>query len=241
MRQFFTRMQRQGIMTGEALRAAIRYEDQDLIVFHKKPGIAVETKQTGQQDAVSLLKNHRAEKGEDPYIAPVNRLDQPVEGLVLFAKNEKAAADLSAQLARGEMEKRYLAVVWDHHLPEEGELKDFLRKETAANLSRIVPEGTKGAKEALLSFRKIRGDGTYALVEIHLLTGRHHQIRAQMSFHGWPLLGDRKYGDGFGQKDFSSPALCAYRLGFTHPVSGARQVIEIRPEGTGFLVFAGFT
>jgi len=225
-------------MTEEECKTAIRYEDQDLIVFHKKPGIAVQTRKPGQPDIVSLLKNYRAGKGEEAYIAPVNRLDQPVEGLVLFAKNEKAAADLSAQLTRGELEKYYLAIVKDHGLPEEGQLRDYLRKDTAANLSRIVPKGTKGAKEALLTFRRLKGDGICALVEIHLLTGRHHQIRAQMAFHGWPLLGDRKYGDGFGQKCIPSPALCAYRLRFIHPVTRVPQILEIKPEGKGFSVLS---
>ena len=222
-------------MTGEELRAAIRYEDRNLIVLHKKPGIAVQTRQAGQADLVSLLKNNRADKGEDPYITPVNRLDQPVEGLVLFAKNEKAAAELSGQLARGEMEKWYLAIVADHDLPEEGQLKDYLKKEAGTNLSRIVPEGTKGAKEAVLNFRKIRGDGAYALAEIRLLTGRHHQIRAQMAFHGWPLRGDRKYGGN--QEGTSFPALCACRLCFQNPETGERQTVQSMPEGEGFRDF----
>ena len=224
-------------MTGQELKESIQYEDEALIVLYKKPGIAVQTKQSGKQDLVSLLKNYRVGKGEDAYIAPINRLDQPVEGLVLFAKNEKAAANLSAQLTRGEIEKRYLAVVKNHHLPEEGKLKEYLRKETATNLSRIVSGETKGAKEALLNFKKIKVEGEYALVEIHLLTGRHHQIRAQMAFHGWPLLGDRKYGMIQKQHAPSSPALCAYRLGFRHPLTGKKKTFEVSPKGEGFSHF----
>ncbi|MBQ6442162.1 MAG: RNA pseudouridine synthase [Lachnospiraceae bacterium] len=220
-------------MTEQELKESIQYEDEDLIVLHKKPGIAVQTKQTGKQDLVSLLKNYRAEKGETPYIAPINRLDQPVEGLVLFAKNEKAAANLSGQLARGEMEKWYLAVLMDQNLPEKGHLRDYIKKDASTNLSKIVPEGTKGAKEALLDFRKIKTDGDLALVEIRLLTGRHHQIRAQMAFHGWPLLGDRKYGI-MQDQDALPLALCAYRLRFRHPLSGARQDYETTPKGAWF-------
>ncbi len=221
-------------MTGKELEETIQFEDQDLIVLHKKPGIAVQTKQTGKQDLVSLLKNYRVEKGEDAYIAPINRLDQPVEGLVLFAKNEKSAANLSAQLMRGEIDKWYLAVVLDQNLPEEGHLRDFIKKNARENLSQIVPEDTKDAKEALLDFRKSKTDGEYALVEIHLLTGRHHQIRAQMAFHGWPLLGDRKYGMIQKQDAPSSPALCAYHLKFRHPVTKEQKTFEVQPEGKGF-------
>ncbi len=220
-------------MTLQELKESLQYEDEDLIVLHKKPGIAVQTKQTGKQDLVSLLKNYRAEKGETPYIAPINRLDQPVEGLVLFAKNEKAAANLSGQLARGEMEKWYLAVVKGQDIPEKGHLKDGIVKEAKTNLSRIVPEGTKEAKEALLDFRKIKTDGDLALVEIRLLTGRHHQIRVQMAFHGWPLLGDRKYG-AIQHQDALPLALCAYRLEFCHSSTGRRMRFEIRPKGEGF-------
>lgn len=225
-------------MTEQELKESITYEDEDLIVLHKRPGTAVQTKQTGKQDLVSLLKNYRAKKGETPYIAPINRLDQPVEGLVLFAKNEKAASNLSAQLTRGEIGKWYLAIVMDQNLPEEGHLRDFIKKDAGTNLSRIVPESKKDAKEALLDFRKLKTDGGFALVEIHLLTGRHHQIRAQMAFHGWPLLGDRKYGAVRGQNEPSMPALCAYRLSFRHPVTGEMQTFEISPRGLGFSVFS---
>ncbi len=223
-------------MTDQELKESITYEDEDLIVLHKRPGTAVQTKQTGKQDLVSLLKNYRAEKGETPYIAPINRLDQPVEGLVLFAKNEKAASNLSAQLTRGEIGKWYLAIVMDQNLPEEGHLRDFIKKDAGTNLSRIVPESKKDAKEALLNFRKLKTDGGFALVEIHLLTGRHHQIRAQMAFHGWPLLGDRKYGAVRGQNEPSMPALCAYRLSFRHPVTEEKQTFEVSPEDKVFSV-----
>ena len=243
------------IMTLQELKEAIQYEDEDLIVLHKKPGIAVQTKQTGKPDLVSLLKNYRAEKGETPYIAPINRLDQPVEGLVLFAKNEKAAANLSGQLARGEMEKWYLAVVKGQDLPKEGHLKDGIVKETRTNLSRIVPAGTKEAKTAELKFEKLKTEGDLALVRIQLLTGRHHQIRAQMAFHGWPLLGDRKYGARSENETPStshhgisslrnsithSPALCAYRLVFRHSSTGRRMQFEIRPKGEGFIEIPSF-
>ncbi len=212
----------------------ILFEDESIIVIHKAPGIAVQTARAGEMDYVSLLKNHRAERKEEPYIAVIHRLDQPVEGVVLFAKNAKDAADLSGQMARGGMEKYYLAVVTDHELPGEGTLTDFIRKDDKTNLSRIVPEGTKDAKKAVLSFRKLETDGKYALVEIHLLTGRHHQIRAQMAHRGWPVRGDRKYGSVRENAPFHPLALCGYRLSFTHPKDGDVKTFEISPKGEEF-------
>lgn len=215
----------------------ILYEDADIIVVHKEPGVAVQTKRASEKDYVSLLKNHRAEQGEEPYIAPVNRLDQPVEGIVLFAKNKRAAAELSGQLARGSMEKYYLAVVTDRELPEEKELIDYLQKDGTTNLTRIVPEGTKDAKKGILRFRKVESDGKLALVRIHLLTGRHHQIRSQMAHSGWPVFGDRKYGSIRENIADYPLALCAYRLVFFHPTTGEKMTFEISPEGAAFQGF----
>lgn len=212
----------------------ILYEDQDIIVLHKEPGIAVQTSRAAEKDYVSLLKNHRAEKGEEPYIAVINRLDQPVEGIVLFAKNKKAAAELSGQLARGSMEKYYLAVVTDRELPDEAELTSFLKKEPETNLSRVVPEGTAGAKKAVLRFRKMESDGKKALIRIRLITGRHHQIRAQLAHCGWQVSGDRKYGAIRENIPEHPLALCAYRLIFAHPATGEKLTFEISPKGIGF-------
>lgn len=212
----------------------ILFEDESIIVIHKAPGTAVQTARIGEKDYVSLLKNHRAEKGEEPYIAVIHRLDQPVEGIVLFAKNAKDAAVLSGQMARGDMEKYYLAVVTDHELPEEGTLVDYIRKDEKTNLSKIVPEGTKDAKKACLEFQKLETDGKYALVKIHLLTGRHHQIRAQMAGRGCPVRGDRKYGSVRENAPFHPLALCGYRLSFTHPKDGEVKTFEIVPKGEEF-------
>lgn len=212
----------------------ILYEDESILVVHKAPGIPVQTARLGEKDYVSILKNRLAERGKEPYIATIHRLDQPVEGILLFAKNARDAAELSGQLARGDMKKEYLAVVADHGLPNEGKLTDFIKKDGKTNLSRIVPEGTKGAKKALLSFSKLETDGKLALVRICLFTGRHHQIRVQMAHHGWPIEGDRKYGSVRENAPSHSLALCAFRLSFTHPQTGEKKTFEISPKGEGF-------
>ncbi len=218
-------------MDGEMKELDILFEDEELVLLHKEAGIAVQTARTAEKDYVSMLKNYRAEKGEKPEIFVIHRLDQPVEGILLFAKNAKSAAELSGQMARGDMEKYYLALVTDRELPEEATLTDYLLKDSRTNLSRIVPEGTRDAKKAVLRFRKIETDGKLALVKIHLLTGRHHQIRAQMAHHGWQVSGDRKYGS-IRENAASHPlALCAYRLTFCHPVTGEKKTFEISPKG----------
>lgn len=216
----------------------ILYEDGELLVLYKEPGIPVQTKSTFQQDYVSLLKNRRVSKGEEPFVGVVHRLDQPVEGILLFAKNKRAAAELSGQIASSTMEKEYLAVVRNHCLPEEGELTDYLRKDARTNLSLVVPEGTKEGRKAVLRFRTLERKEKWALVRIRLLTGRHHQIRVQMAHAGWPLLGDRKYGSVREKGEETPLALCAVRLAFTHPRTGERLEFTVRPRGSAFLEFA---
>lgn len=143
-----------------------------------------------------MLRTYLAEKGAKggvPYVGVVHRLDQPVEGVIVFAKNQKSAAGLSAQAADGRMEKVYQAVVLGNPGPE-GHLTDWLLKDGRTNTSRVVEPGTKGAKKAELSYRTLAEKDGKTLVEIRLHTGRHHQIRVQFAKMGTPLWGDRKYG-----------------------------------------------
>lgn len=222
----------------------ILYEDNDVIICHKPAGIATQTARVGQADMVSEISNYlktiHPEWKEAPYVGVVHRLDQPVEGILVFAKNKAAAADLSRQAAGSGMKKEYLAVVCGEHLKRTGELKDYLLKDGKTNTSRIVPSEVKGAKEARLSYEVLsEGLSGTALVRIRLDTGRHHQIRVQMTNAGMPLLGDRKYAGeaalqiaaGLGVREV---ALCAYRLTFTHPKTGKRLTFEIKPEGAVF-------
>lgn len=216
----------------------IIYEDRDLIVCHKPAGIATETKSVGQQDMVSLLKNYRAERGEAPYLGVVHRLDQPVEGLLVFAKTQKAAANLSGQVKSRAIGKHYYAMAVGNS--KEGgslvgkslRLTDYLLADKRANRSTVVPEGTPQAKQAVLDCRVIGQRGERVCFDIRLHTGRHHQIRVQMAHHGWPLLGDTKYGVSRGQE--TALALCAYRVVFAHPSTGAELDFFIRPGNPVF-------
>lgn len=226
----------------------ILYEDAHIIVCHKPAGIPTQTARISEQDMVSLLKNHL---GAAPYLAVIHRLDQPVEGLLVFAKTPAAAKDLNRQLNTSGFGKYYRAVVCGIPNPPEGTLEDYLVKDGRTNTSRVCGKNTPGAKHARLHYRveEICRDTepVTSLVHIRLDTGRHHQIRVQMAHLGCPLAGDRKYGaqeprnaDGTAVskhtgtqeplKKAGALRLCAYRLEFTHPESGKQMIYELKKD-----------
>lgn len=221
------------------MKTKIIYEDNSILVCYKPAGLPTQTASVMSPDMVSELKNHlRRSTGsgtKEPYVGLVHRLDQPVEGLLVFGKTQSAAAVLSTQLNDGTLHKTYLAVT--EGIPEKKEdvLADYLLKDSRDNSSRVVPEGTKGAKRAELSYRVISVKEGSALIEIDLRTGRHHQIRVQMAHIGCPLLGDRKYGRS--SRTVRNPALCASKLVFKHPQTGKRMEFAIKPEGEAFAYF----
>lgn len=200
----------------------ILYEDNVLLVVHKPAGIATETSKIGQADLVSELKNYRRTKGEDTFIGVVHRLDQPVEGLLVFAKNAHTAGKLSKSLQEGNITKKYVALTAGVPKAPNGILTDFLIKDGRTNLSRVVPADLQGAKKASLQWKLLAHNDKLSLIEIELFTGRHHQIRVQMAHAGFPLLGDFKYGSAQTKdlsKEFSihNTALLAYQLCLIHP------------------------
>ena len=226
----------------------IVYEDRELLVCRKPAGIAVQNARFGTPDLESMLKNYlAAAAGADsrkaPYLAVIHRLDQPVEGILVFAKKPDAARELSRQMAEGRMEKTYLAVTDRVPAVSEGQLRDFLKKDGRTNTSCVVREGTAGSKEARLTYRVLEEipdagttGGRRCLVKIRLDTGRHHQIRVQMAHAGMPLLGDRKY---YPEDKTGFPlGLCSCALRFAHPSTKKEMKFEIRPAGEAF---AGFT
>jgi len=215
----------------------IVYEDKDQIVIHKPAGVATQTSRLGEKDLVSEVKNHIAkEEGtQNPFVGVINRLDQPVEGIVLFAKNQKAAAALSKQMQDGSMQKYYLAAVFGHMEKENDILTDYLEKDARTNSSRVVSATSKDAKKAMLEYNVIATVGRMQFVKIHLLTGRHHQIRVQFSHREHPLIGDTKYGSDESmalsrEANAKTPALCAYNLIWKHPVTKKEMDIKIAPE-----------
>lgn len=212
----------------------ILYEDKDILVCHKPAGFPVQSKKLSSQDMETSLKNYRARKGEEPYIAVIHRLDQPVEGVLVFGKTRKAAAQLSAQVNDGRMQKYYLAVTSKIPPEREGRLEDELVKDQRTNTSRVVKEKTPQSKKAVLEYQVLREEEGRALVEIHLLTGRHHQIRVQMAHAGIPLLGDTKYNKEAGkdsEEKWQHTALCASRLSFIHPSTKKKMEFQVKPSG----------
>jgi len=231
----------------------ILYEDDDIIVCHKPTGVATQTAKVGQRDMVSEVTNYLAARGRtkpydhsNVYAGTVHRLDQPVEGILVFAKNQKAANALSRQIAENHMEKYYYAVVTVRPKVDGGHretLTDYLLKDNKSNMSYVVSPEVKGAKKAVLEYEILEKKGIIALVRIRLITGRHHQIRVQMSHTGMSLLGDYKYADEQTKKLSDELwqkqiALCAYRLEFAHPATGERLSFQRKPESSIFQNFS---
>ena len=214
----------------------ILFEDKEIIVCRKPAGIAVQNARIGAMDLESSLKNYLAMQAGGgrriPYLAVIHRLDQPVEGILVFGKTPEAAKSLSAQITAGKMEKIYLAVTY-------GQQAETGKKETV--LEDYLNANTPGAKKARLSYEvlgeavdEISGKKKW-LLRIHLDTGRHHQIRVQMAHAGMPLAGDRKYGAGTNVTiGAGSLALCAASLTFFHPVTGKMMKFVSKPEGAEF-------
>ncbi|MDD6156772.1 MAG: RluA family pseudouridine synthase [Lachnospiraceae bacterium] len=214
----------------------ILYEDDAILVCYKPAGIATQTRKIGQQDMESLLRNYRARRKENPYIGVVHRLDQPVEGVMVFAKTPGAAAKLSEQIKNRAVGKHYYAVAWadDYAGEDQGVLEDYLVFEQKSNLTRIVDRDVPGAKKAMLEYRIAGRTEGKLCADILLHTGRHHQIRAQFAYADMPLVGDAKYGK---RKEKCPLALCSYRLEFAHPTSGENMDFSAVPKGDEFGAF----
>lgn len=247
------------------MKSKIIAEDEQILVCFKPAGLAVQSGRVGEQDMVSELKNYLASGGGQPYLGLIHRLDQPVSGLLVFAKTPEAAASLSRQAAgmdgtaaenaaAASMKKEYTALVYienEDALPGEGErlrLENYLVRDSRQNISRVAAAGEKGAKRAALELEvlerpDLKGEGKHALVRIRLETGRHHQIRIQCSYTGIPLLGDARYGSAASkaysaQKGIRSICLCASSLSFQHPAAGRR--VEISLPGMEDMLAEGF-
>ena len=223
----------------------ILFEDKDIIVCHKPAGLPVQSARLGQMDLVSMLNNHL----QAQTVHVVHRLDQPVEGVVVFAKNKRAASELGRQITEGSMKKQYQAVCcvesgsWRTSFGDNGAqepwhvLVDELVKDSRTNSSCVAKNGQKGAKRAELRFRALDERDGLLLVQIDLKTGRHHQIRVQMAHAGLPLYGDRKYNKNRERYGSGNLALCAVSLTFRHPSSGKELQFQVKPSSE---VFFGF-
>lgn len=205
------------------MKPQIIFEDKHILVCVKPAGIPTQSRQVRTPDMVSILKNHlhgSSSKSGEPYLALIHRLDQPVEGLLVFAKTPAAARSLSRQLQSSGFGKHYLAVL--SAVPEEPEadLEDYMVKDGRTNTSRICTPDTPGARPARLHYKIMGTQDSSALAEITLDTGRHHQIRVQMAHIGCPIIGDTKYNPSDTLPSLSGQLqLYAVNLSFRHPVT----------------------
>lgn len=210
------------------------FEDKDLIVCYKPAGLATQTRAVGQKDMETELNNYLKGNGEKAQVFILHRLDQPVEGVMVFAKNELAAGKLSKQFANHITSKKYYAVVSADKIEKEAELTDYLIKDSKTNTAKVVSKDTKAAKEARLKYRLLEEKADKKLLDVELFTGRHHQIRVQLANCGMPIIGDAKYG---GIKTGRNLALCSYHLGFIHPGTNKSMEFDIKPKGEDFQEF----
>ena len=214
----------------------ILFEDEHIMVVKKDAGIPVQAGKLRMMDLQGLIKNElykRNRKGGEPYLGLIHRLDQPVEGVMVFAKTPFAAGSLSEQVTDGRMKKHYLALLCGKPQTDKGTLVDYLVKDGRTNTSSVAKAGEKDAKRSELNYKVLKRSEETTLVEVELITGRHHQIRVQMANAGWPLYGDTKYNPAFQEtKEHVQTALCAYQLSFVHPKSKKVMEFSIEPDNS---------
>ena len=211
------------------------YEDNHIIVVEKVPNIPSQADKTGDIDMLSLVKDYIKEKYNKPgnvYLGLVHRLDRPVGGIMIFAKTSKAASRLSNEVREKVFKKKYLAVVDGKIEEEKGTLEDYLYKDQRNNMSKVVNKDKKNAKFAKLDYEVLKYNKIkdLSLVKINLHTGRHHQIRVQLSNFGHSIFGDQKYGKRGRGKQI---ALWAYELTIKHPITKEEMTFKDLPEPKG--------
>ena len=197
------------------------YEDNHIIVVNKKPSEIVQGDKTGDTPLSEMVKHYLKEKYQKPgnvFVGVTHRLDRPVSGLVIFAKTSKALSRLNDMFRLGEVHKVYWAIVKQPPIEQTGELCHWLVRNEKQNKSFAYDHEVKNGKKAVLRYSHIGSSERYHLLEVELMTGRHHQIRCQLAKMGCPIKGDLKYGADRSNPD-GSICLHARRVSFIHPVS----------------------
>jgi 23S rRNA pseudouridine1911/1915/1917 synthase len=199
----------------------IVYEDNHMMVINKKAGQLVQGDKTGDESLLESIKKFikiRDNKPGNVFLGLVHRIDRPTTGLVIYAKTSKALSRLTVMVKNREIKKSYWALVAKENIPTTQKLVHYLKKNEKNNKAIIFTKPTDGAKEAVLTYHIIKTLDRYLLLEIDLETGRHHQIRAQLSKNGTPIKGDLKYGSPRSNSD-GGISLHARKLSFVHPVT----------------------
>ena len=198
----------------------ILYEDNHIIIVNKASSEIVQGDKTGDLPLSEMVKQYIKEKYNKPgavFLGVVHRLDRPVSGVVLFAKTSKALVRLNEMIRSGEIHKTYWALVENRPEPLEGTLTHYIVRDGRTNRSRAYDKPKADGKKAVLNYRTVGCSTNYTLVEVELLTGRHHQIRAQLSKIGCSIKGDLKYGARRSNPD-GGISLHSRKVEFLHPV-----------------------
>lgn len=200
----------------------VLYEDNHVIIVNKESGEIVQGDKTGDIPLSDIVKQWIKEKYEKPgnvFLGVVHRLDRPVSGVVVFAKTSKALSRLNSMFSsREDVHKTYWAITANRPPGDEGTLTHWLVRNEKQNKSYAYDKEVKRAKKAILNYKVIGNSERYWLIEVELLTGRHHQIRCQLAKMGCPIKGDLKYGAKRSNPD-GSISLLAREIEFVHPVS----------------------
>ncbi|HET8963421.1 MAG TPA: RluA family pseudouridine synthase [Chitinophagales bacterium] len=202
------------------MQLQVLYEDNHIIAVNKRSSDIVQGDKTGDTPLSEFVKLYIKEKYSKPgdvFVGTVHRIDRPVSGIVLFAKTSKALARLNQMFQTKEIQKTYWAIVKNKPPQTSGRLIHFLKKNESKNTSRAFEKETQGALRSELNYEIISHSDNYFLLKINPLTGRHHQIRVQLSAIGCPIKGDLKYGFDRSNKD-ASIHLHARKIEFIHPV-----------------------
>ena len=206
------------------------YEDNHIIIVNKQSGEIVQGDKTGDTPLSDIVKQYIKEKYNKPgnvFLGVVHRLDRPVSGLVVFAKTSKALSRLNEMFRTGDVHKTYWAIVKKNDIAPEATLTDWLTRNERQNKSYAHNREVPGAKKAVLSYKVRSMSDNYMLLEVRLMTGRHHQIRCQLAHMGCPIKGDLKYGSPRSNPD-GSISLMSRRVEFVHPVSKETPVPDDR-------------
>ncbi|MBP3839386.1 MAG: RNA pseudouridine synthase [Chryseobacterium sp.] len=205
----------------------IVFEDNHLLIINKKAGQLVQGDKTGDASLLDIIKNFIKKRDQKPgnvFLGLVHRIDRPTSGLVIYAKTSKSLTRLTQMVKNREIRKTYWAVVAKEMIPQSQRLVHYLQKNEKTNKSTVFIKPTENAKEAILNYQILKSLDNFQLLEIDLETGRHHQIRAQLSKIGVPIKGDLKYGAARSNAD-GGIHLHARRLEFIHPVTKENLVV----------------
>ena len=208
----------------------VLFEDNHIIIVNKRSGDITQGDKTGDKPLSDVVKNYIKTKFNKPgnvYLGVVHRLDRPTSGVIIFARTSKALERLNKMFREKKINKTYWAIVKGCPKKEKDTLINFLKKNPKKNKSSVYQHEISGAKRAVLHYQVIQKLDNYTLLEIDLETGRHHQIRTQLSAIGFPIKGDLKYGFNRSNKD-GSIHLHARKIEFIHPVS-KEQISLIAP------------